>query len=111
MGAVDAVLANSSHEPFGYVALETMSAGGVAGTGCTGEEYAVHGQNALVLQSTEPDDFVTQLNWLRARPEAERRLRRSARTTAEQFSWHRILDATLMSRIEACREQVVADFG
>ena len=44
----DAVLANSGHEPFGLVGLETMAAGGLACTGSTGEDYAVPGWNALV---------------------------------------------------------------
>ena len=47
----DAVLANSRHEPFGLVGLETMAAGGLACTGATGEDYAVPGQNALVLET------------------------------------------------------------
>src|SRR2546430_1011802 len=49
-----AVLANSKHEPFGLVGLETMAVGGVACTGCSGEEYAVPGRNALVLETTDP---------------------------------------------------------
>lgn len=37
-----AILANSQHEPFGLVGLETMAAGGVACLGYTGEDYAMH---------------------------------------------------------------------
>ena len=54
-----AVLANSGREPFGLVGLETMAAGGVACTGCTGEDYVVPGQNALVLETTDPWEFVS----------------------------------------------------
>ena len=57
--AADAVLANSRHEPFGLVGLETMASGGVACTGNTGEDYVVSGQNALVLETGEPREFMT----------------------------------------------------
>jgi glycosyltransferase involved in cell wall biosynthesis len=63
-----AVLANSGREPFGLVGLETMAAGGVACTGCTGEDYAVPGQNALVLETTDPWEFVSLFRALRANP-------------------------------------------
>src|SRR3990172_2121852 len=56
-----AVLANSGHEPFGLVGLETMASGGVAFTGGTGEDYAVPGWNALVLQTRDPNEFVRHL--------------------------------------------------
>ena len=46
-----AVLANSSHEPFGLVGLETMAAGGLACTGSIGEDYVVPGLHALVLET------------------------------------------------------------
>jgi glycosyltransferase involved in cell wall biosynthesis len=36
--AADAVLANSAHEPFGLVGLEAMAVGGLACTGCSGED-------------------------------------------------------------------------
>jgi hypothetical protein len=55
---VAAVLANSGREPFGLVGLETMAVGGTACTGCTGEDYAVSGHNALVLETTDPHEFV-----------------------------------------------------
>ena len=35
-----------------------MAAGGVACTGCTGEAYVVPGQNALVLETADPWEFV-----------------------------------------------------
>ena len=47
--AADAVLANSGHEPFGLVGLEVMSAGGLAVTGATGEDYALAYRNAIVI--------------------------------------------------------------
>jgi glycosyltransferase involved in cell wall biosynthesis len=54
-----AVLANSRREPFGLVGLEAMAAGGVVCTGCSGEDYAVPGYNALVLETNDPQEFLT----------------------------------------------------
>ena len=56
-----AVLANSGREPFGLVGLETMAAGGVACTGCSGEDYAMPGLNALVLETDDPQEFLACL--------------------------------------------------
>jgi len=95
----DAVLANSGHEPFGLVGLETMAVGGVACTGCTGEDYANPGQNALVLQRDEPEEFLRLFDHLRAIPGAERALRRRARLTAREYSWERIVERVLFPLI------------
>ena len=65
--STDAVLANSGHEPFGLVGLEAMAAGGIACTGCSGEDYAVPGQNALVLETGEPREFMSLYRQLRGR--------------------------------------------
>jgi glycosyltransferase involved in cell wall biosynthesis len=94
-----AVLANSGREPFGLVGLETMAAGGVACTGSTGEDYVVPGQNALVLETADPWEFVTLFRELRSNPARERALRRAGRLTAEQFSWSRIVRRLLLPRL------------
>jgi glycosyltransferase involved in cell wall biosynthesis len=99
--AADAVLANSGHEPFGLVGLETMAAGGVACTGSSGEDYAVPGQNALVLETNDPIEFVRLFGQLREQPERERALRRAARATARQYTWERVIDRALMPRLVA----------
>ena len=59
--AADAVLANSGHEPFGLVGLEVMAAGGLAFTGSTGEDYAVSFENAVALETEDPDEIVGYL--------------------------------------------------
>jgi glycosyltransferase involved in cell wall biosynthesis len=94
-----AVLANSAHEPFGLVGLETMAAGGVACTGGTGEDYAVPGQNALVLQTGDPREFAAMFLPLRESPRADARLRQAARRTARDFSWSHILERCLLPRV------------
>src|SRR6266511_1215317 len=75
----DAVLANSGHEPFGLVGLEAMAVGGVACTGCSGKDYAVPGRNALVLETTDPWEFIELFGELRTNPAQERAIRRAGR--------------------------------
>ncbi len=94
-----AVLANSGHEPFGLVGLETMAAGGVACTGCSGEDYAVPGQNALVLETNDPREFVSLYQRLKQSPTGERELRRAGRATARQYAWERVIERALLPRL------------
>jgi glycosyltransferase involved in cell wall biosynthesis len=97
--ASDVVLANSRHEPFGLVGLETMAVGGVACTGCSGEDYAVPGRNALVMETTDPREFLGLFGELRANPAVERALRRAGRITAKQYSWLQIMQRHLLPRL------------
>jgi glycosyltransferase involved in cell wall biosynthesis len=99
--AAAAVLANSGHEPFGLVGLEAMAAGGLACTGATGEDYAVQGRNAVVLQSQDPREFVAIFHHLRSEPSAERALRRRGRATAAQYAWSEIIPHVLLPRLAA----------
>jgi glycosyltransferase involved in cell wall biosynthesis len=94
-----AVLANSGHEPFGLVGLETMAAGGVACTGCTGEDYSIPGHNALVLETTDPWEFVSLFGKLQANPVQERALRRAGQATARYYAWPHIVQDILLPRL------------
>ncbi len=94
-----AVLANSAHEPFGLVGLETMAVGGLACTGCSGEDYAMPGQNALVLQTANPDEFLALFGPLQANPTRESAIRKAARTTAKQYLWRDIIEQNILPRI------------
>jgi glycosyltransferase involved in cell wall biosynthesis len=98
-----AVLANSEHEPFGLVGLETMAAGGIACTGCSGEDYAVAGQNALVLETGDPREFMALFERLRSNPCEAKALRRSGRSTAQQYAWPAVTQRVLLPRIELAR--------
>ena len=89
--ASDAVLANSGHEPFGLVGLEVMGAGGTAVTGSTGEDYAVHFENAVVVDTEDPGELAGYLVYLRDHPEQVERLRAGAGVTARQFTWSAVL--------------------
>jgi glycosyltransferase involved in cell wall biosynthesis len=102
--ASDVVLANSRHEPFGLVGLETMAVGGVACTGCSGEDYAVSGRNALVMETTDPREFLGLFGELRANPALERAIRRAGRTTAKQYSWLQIMQRHLLPRLRLLNE-------
>jgi glycosyltransferase involved in cell wall biosynthesis len=95
----NAVLANSQHEPFGLVGLETMAVGGVACTGSTGEDYAVPGHNALVLETADPREFVNLFGALRANPAHERAIRQAGRTTAKHYVWPQIIQRILLPRL------------
>jgi hypothetical protein len=97
--ASDAVLANSRHEPFGLVGLETMAVGGIACTGCSGEDYAMPGRNALVLETTDPLEFLGLFGELRENPALERAIRRAGRTTAKQYTWLQIIQRHLLARL------------
>ncbi len=105
--ACDAVLANSGHEPFGLVGLEVMAAGGLAVTGSTGEDYAEAYRNALVLETNDPVELVTELALLKERPKLAASMRRRGRTTAREYVWEKVIDQLLL-RIEfAAAQQAV----
>jgi glycosyltransferase involved in cell wall biosynthesis len=95
----DVVLANSRHEPFGLVGLETMAVGGIACTGSTGEDYARAGENALRVASEDPRDFLEQFERLRADPGSGQAMRRAARRTAAQYTWPRVIEQHLLPRL------------
>lgn len=95
----DAILANSGHEPFGLVGLETMAVGGVAYTGGTGEDYVVPGWNALMLQTTDPREFVHLFQRLQTYPLERRAIRHHGRLTAKQYVWPVILERNLLPRL------------
>jgi hypothetical protein len=97
---VAAVLANSEHEPFGLVELEAMAAGGIACTGCSGEDYAMPGENALVLETDDPWEFVGLFGALRAHPMRERTLRQAGQRTARRYAWPQIVHQSLLPRLQ-----------
>lgn len=101
--ASDAVLANSGHEPFGLVGLETMAVGGIACTGFSGEDYAIPGRNALVLQTENPDEFMGFFTQLRGKPRAMDAMRRAGRETARQYAWPEVIARNFHPHLELVR--------
>jgi glycosyltransferase involved in cell wall biosynthesis len=103
----DAVLANSWHEPFGLVGLEVMAAGGLAVTGSTGEDYAEAYRNALVLETNDPVELVTELSLIKERPKLAASMRRRGRTTARQYVWEKVIQELLLRVEFAAAQQAV----
>ena len=97
----DVVLANSHHEPFGLVGLETMAVGGIACTGTSGEEYARAGENALVITREDPGQFIAQFDSVFARAKRVEAMRRSGLRTAREYTWQRVLERHLLPCIGA----------
>ncbi len=97
--ASDAVLANSGHEPFGLVGLETMAAGGIAVTGGTGEDYAVPFYNAIVLETADPAEIEGYVMYLNRHPDEAERLRESGKETARLFTWDKVI-RNLLQKLE-----------
>lgn len=105
--ACDAVLANSGHEPFGLVGLEVMAAGGLAVTGSTGEDYAEAYRNAVVLETDDPIEIVTELSALKERPRLVDSIRKRGRTTARDYLWEKVIDQLLLRVDFAAARQAV----
>ena len=105
--ACDAVLANSGHEPFGLVGLEVMAAGGLAVTGATGEDYADAYRNALVVETDDAIELVTELNLIRERPRLAAAIRRRGRVTARAYTWEKVIDQLLLRLEFAAAQQAV----
>lgn len=97
--AADVVLANSAHEPFGFTGLEAMASGALTATGNTGEDYAIHGHNALVLQTGDPEEFLQQYAPLRANQDEALALRSAGEATARRYQWLDILHQRLLPRL------------
>ncbi|MGH2502963.1 MAG: glycosyltransferase, partial [Ktedonobacterales bacterium] len=79
--AADATLANSGHEPFGLVGLEVMAARGIAFTGSTGEDYAISFENAVALETDDPEEIVGYLTHIRRHPAEREKIRAAAYRT------------------------------
>lgn len=92
-------MANSGHEPFGLVGLETMAAGGIAFTGGTGEDYAIPFQNCIVLETSDSSEIESYMIYLIAHPEESKRIRQLARSTANLFTWSSVIK-TLLRKLE-----------
>ena len=77
-----------------------FSAGLLACTGCSGEDYAIPGRNALVLQTANPKEFVGLYRLLRDEPGGVSAMRRAGRTTARQYAWPEVIRRNLMPRLQ-----------
>jgi glycosyltransferase involved in cell wall biosynthesis len=90
--AADGTLANSLYEPFGIVGLEAMASGGIEFVGSTGEDYAISGQNAVVLDTGFGEEIATMAIALRDDPDWSARIRRQGRELAALFTWDQSIE-------------------
>lgn len=97
--ASDVVLANSVHEPFGLVGLEAMAAGTVVFCGCSGEDYATHMYNAIVLDTFEAEEIRFYVDYIHTHPDRKEAIGKAARQTAEQWTWEEVAKR-LISKLE-----------
>jgi len=91
-----AVLANSGFEPFGLVGLETMAARGLAVVGATGEDYAHHLHNCLVVQTDDPGELAAAISRVESNEGLNASIRRAGRATAATYSWPEVIEADLL---------------
>ncbi len=68
-------------------------------TGGTGEDYAVHWQNSVVLDTADPQEIESYIAYLLSHPEETERMRRMGRATAAQYTWERVL-TNLIHKLE-----------
>ena len=108
--AAAATLANSGYEPFGLVGLETMAAGGVAVVGATGEDYARHLHNSLVIETDDPAELALAIVALDGDPARRRRLRLAARATARSYAWPVVLSTDLLPRLPVLAARQAVDW-
>ncbi len=94
-----AVLANSGFEPFGLVGLEAMAAGGVAVVGATGEDYARHLYNALVIETGDAAELAAAVGALESDPARTGRLRQAAAYVASTYTWPTVINGDLLPRL------------
>lgn len=98
--ASHAVLANSRHEPFGLVGLESMASGGLSVVGGTGEDYARHLENSIVLDNASPYELVANILFLNDHPALLNDIRRQARSTAVKYDWTNVISNQLVPKLE-----------
>ncbi len=102
--AADAVLANSGYEPFGLVGLEAMACGAVVVTGTTGEDYAVQLHNALSVETDDPAELASYLQFTHTQPDVIRQIKRHAKRTSALFTWDSAI-RDLLSKVEYLAEK------
>ncbi len=69
-----------------------MAACGVAFTGSTGEDYAVSFENAIALETDDPDEIVGYLLYLQQHREELEKIRNNGHQTARSFVWEEAID-------------------
>jgi glycosyltransferase involved in cell wall biosynthesis len=94
-----AVLANSGFEPFGLVGLETMASCGLAVVGATGEDYARHLHNSVVIETSDPSELAQAIATVAADPERAERIRLAGREMAGAYCWPQVIEGDFLPRL------------
>ena len=84
-----------------------MAAGGLAVTGATGEDYAHAYRNALVVETDDAIELVTELNLIQQRPRLAASIRRRGRATARTYTWEKVIEQLLLRVEFAAAQQAV----
>jgi len=72
-----------------------------------GEDYADAYRNALVVETDDTIELVTELNLIQQRPRLAAAIRRRGRVTARAYTWEKVIEQLLL-RIEfAAAQQAV----
>jgi glycosyltransferase involved in cell wall biosynthesis len=97
------VVSATLKEGFGLGLLEGMACGLTAVTADAAGplQFIIDGENGLVVPRADAPAIAAALEWLIADPPLLRRLRESAHTTAQGYSWKRIAPETLELYAEA----------
>ena len=66
------------------------------------------GQNALVLQTAEPREFLGLYRRLSANPFEVRALRRAGQSTARRYAWPEVLERVFLPRVDLDHETTSA---
>ena len=69
-------------------------------TGGTGEDYAQHFFNGIVLDVNDAQEIASYLDYLALHPTVAARLRKAGQITAHQFTWPFVVDG-LIERLES----------
>jgi len=79
--------------------LEAMAAGTVVFCGCSGEDYATHMYNAIVLDTFEAEEIRFYVDYIRTHPDRKEAIGKAARQTAERWTWEEVAKR-LISKLE-----------
>ena len=90
-----------SGSPLAWWGSKPWRRAGVACTGYSGEDYAIPGRNALVLETDDPQEFLSLFRVLRTSPCQERAIRQAGLVTAQEYQWTKSLRRVLLPRVHS----------
>ncbi len=58
------------------------------------------GQNAMVLETEDPREFLAFFRRMGERPDQAQAMRRAGQSTARSYTWQNVVDRVLLPRVE-----------